>query len=137
MPTMEIDGAPYVGLLSIPSVSLELPVAAQWSEEQLQTGPCAYCGSYYSDDLTVIGHNYRSQFRPLLDLPIGTELLLTTVNGEVLRYLVANREIIAPTEVERLTGENGPVDWDLSLVTCTLGAQSRCVLRCVRSLGGA
>ena len=130
MPVLYAEETAYLGILAVPA--LELPVAAQWSEEQLRTSPCVYSGSYVTGDLTILGNNYRSQFSPLAHLPIGAQLCLTTADGQMLNYLVSNRETLSAQEVDRLTGRTGVDDWDLSLVTGGIDSASRCVLRCVR-----
>ena len=45
---ISIDGNDYIGWLSIPSISLELPVMAQWSEEGLK--PCLLYTSDAADE---------------------------------------------------------------------------------------
>ena len=62
---MNIDGMNFLGILSVPSKNLELPILADYSYELLDTAPCRYSGSYDSDDLVIGGHNYRSHFSKL------------------------------------------------------------------------
>lgn len=133
MPVLGVDGADYIGILSVPSLRLELPVAAAWSEEQLRTTLCVYAGSYFTDDLTLIGRNDRSLFSALPGLDIGETVKLTTVDGQVLSYLVSNRETLSDEDTEQRTG--GIQDWDLSLVTWAVDGRTRCVLRCERVTG--
>ena len=46
MPTMEIDGQAYIGVLSIPALDLELPVIGEWSYPRLKIAPCRYSPVY-------------------------------------------------------------------------------------------
>lgn len=132
MPRLSIGDTAYLGILYLPSVNLELPVAADWSYAQLSTSPCRFYGSYLSDDLVLCGHNYASHFWALLDFPLGERVIFTAVNGATFHYVVANREILAPDEVSRLLTKISPGDWSLTLVTCTPGGSSRLAVRCVR-----
>ena len=45
MPTAEVEGYDYIGVLSIPVLDLELPVMDSWSYPQLKLSPCRYEGS--------------------------------------------------------------------------------------------
>lgn len=132
MTVFSVDGVDYIGILSLPSAGLELPVAADWSYEQLKNSPCRFSGTYFGGDLVICAHNYLRHFWPLLNLGIGEEIVFTAADGQMFRYLVSNRETLSPDEMERLT-ESGPDrDWDLTLFTCNLDGASRCVLRCAR-----
>ena len=51
MPTVQLDGYEYIGILRIQALSLELPVMSEWSYSALKIAPCRYAGSAYSDDL--------------------------------------------------------------------------------------
>ena len=83
---ISIDGNDYIGWLSIPSISLELPVMAQWSEEGLKTAPGRYAGSLAEDNLVIAGHNYRRHFSPIKWLDPGTEVLFTDAEERVRYY---------------------------------------------------
>ncbi len=48
MPTASALGYDSIGVLSIPSLNLELPVLTDWSYEKLKKAPCLYYGSYLS-----------------------------------------------------------------------------------------
>ena len=63
MPVVEIDGCDYIGVLSFPSLSLELPVMAEWDYARLKIAPCRYAGSYFTGDLVIAAHNYAKPGR--------------------------------------------------------------------------
>lgn len=126
MPTFSIDGADYIGIVQIPSLGLQLPVAADWSYPQLRTSPCRYSGSAYLDDLVICGHNYSSHFGSLKYLDAGTEVIFTDADGNVFIYEVCLVETMQPTAVAEMTSGQ----WDLTLFTCTIGGQSRVTVRC-------
>lgn len=48
MPTQEIEGNDYIGVLEIPSLGLSLPVMSEWSYPRLKLAPCRYHGSAYT-----------------------------------------------------------------------------------------
>ncbi len=62
MPVTSVDGVDYIGMLTIPDLNLQLPVAADWSYEQLLSSPCCYTGNYYKNDMVVCAHNYPTHF---------------------------------------------------------------------------
>lgn len=126
MPTVESEGEAYIGVLDIPVLGLELPVISQWSYSRLKLAPCRFEGSTYLDDLIIAAHNYRSHFGGLKNLRPGDEVSFTDVEGNVFRYAVAELETLGGNDLEEL--ESG--EWDLTLITCTLGGKSRVTVRC-------
>lgn len=125
MPMETIDGKAYIGILSLPSLGLELPVISKWSYSGLRTAPCRYSGSAYQNNLIICGHNYASHFGGLKRLREGDPAVFTDVDGNVFAYRMVEREILLPTSVEEM--ESG--SWDLTLFTCTIGGQSRVTVR--------
>lgn len=128
MPTLSVDGEEYIGYLSIPSLSLSLPVMGEWSYPKLKQGPCRYSGSAYLDDMVICAHNYKGHFGGLKDLQLGDEVCFIDVDGNLFTYSVAELTQLAPEDVEEMVSG----DWDLSLFTCTLGGQFRVTVRCER-----
>lgn len=133
MPTEEIDGNRYIGVLEIPSLNLSLPVMYNWNYTQLRISPCRYSGSYYTDDLVICGHNYRTHFSPLKSLRPGDEAVFVTVMGERLPYVVSNIETVRPTAIEEMIDNSGNSpssnEWDMTLFTCTTGGRARFAVR--------
>lgn len=136
MPTLTVDGHDYIGEIEIPSINRKLPVMADWSMADLKTSPCRYSGSYYNDDMVILGHNYLRHFSLIKWLDIGADIYFTNVNGLRIHYTVSNRETINPTNVDQMIenskNSDGTADWDLTLFTCTTGGQARCAVRCIR-----
>lgn len=128
MPEEEVDGVPYIGMLRIPALTLELPVISGWSYPNLRIAPCRYGGSAYQDDLVIAAHNYLCHFGTLQNLQQGDAVTFTDVDGNIFSYEVAVIEVLEPTAIEEmLSGE-----YDLTLFTCTLGGASRVTVRCDR-----
>lgn len=128
MPTSEVDGRVYVGMIEIPSFGVSLPVLAEWSYDNLKIAPCYYAGNCYTNDLVLCAHNYSTHFNGLRWVDMGADVYFTTVEGETFHYAVVNRETLNPEEVERLKSPDA--DWDLTLFTCYVGGATRCVVRC-------
>lgn len=128
MPVQTINGRDYIGVLTIPSLELELPVLSQWDYPALKVAPCRYSGSLYQDDLIICAHNYASHFGKLKNLRVGDTAIFTDMAENVVRFQLAAQETIQPEDLEAM--EAG--DWDLTLFTCTVGGQSRVTVRFVR-----
>lgn len=126
MPEVEIDGLSYIGVLRIPTLSLELPVVSEWSYPALKVSPCRYVGSVYQNNMVIAAHNYTSHFGQLKTLSPGDEVTFTDVDGNVFRYQVVEMETLSPYAIEEMTSG----DWDLTLFTCTIGGQTRVTVRC-------
>ncbi len=131
MPTVELDGEDYIGVLSIPTLDLELPVLSQWSYPRLKLAPCRFEGSAYLGDLIIAGHNYRGHFGGLKNLRAGDEVSFTDAEGNAFSYRVAELELLGGNDLERL--ESGT--WDLTLFTCTTGGKTRVAVRCETAEG--
>ena len=127
MPTKQIDGKSYIGMLEIPMLELSLPIAETWSYPQLRETPCRYDGSAYKGNLIISAHNYESHFGKLKTLQEGESVVFTDVDGNVFRYKVSSRETIMPKDIEGMLSG----DWDLTMFTCTYGGQQRVTVRCV------
>lgn len=138
MPVVEIDGYYYIGELDIPALGLHLPVMSEWDMDRLKISPCHYSGSYYSDDLVVLAHNYLRHFSTIKWIDIGADIYFTNVEGVVYSYEVSNRVTLEPTQVSEMISnqhnskDESAEDWDLTLFTCNTGGSTRCAVRCVR-----
>ena len=128
IPVQTINGRDYIGVLTIPSLELELPVLSQWDYPALKVAPCRYSGSLYQDNLIICAHNYASHFGKLKNLHEGDTAIFTDMAENFVRFQLAAQETIQPEDLEAM--EAG--DWDLTLFTCTVGGQSRVTVRFVR-----
>lgn len=105
-----IDGTLYMGILSIPTLNLELPIQNSWSYEKLSQTPCLY----QTEPMVIAGHNYKAHFGTLSNLKTGDQVMLTYANGEVEKFYVSSMKTIKDTEVEAVTNSK----YDLTLFTC-------------------
>lgn len=126
MPETVIKGVAYVGVLEIPDLKLELPIASQWNLNTSKTAPCRYTGSAYSNNMVLAGHNYQKHFGKLSSLPIGSQIRFTDMEGNVFLYEIIELETIQATDIDGMCQG----DWDLTLFTCTIGGRARSAVRC-------
>ncbi|WP_409967815.1 sortase [Bengtsoniella intestinalis] len=115
--TVEIDGQGYIGLMSIPQLGLELPVASTYTDAKVKQTPCVYVGSFEEGYLVIGAHNYAAHFGNLDQLLLGDEISILDTYGYVHTYVLGKQESIAGTDVEALCLG----DWDLTLFTCVYG----------------
>ena len=125
MPVETINGIDYIGVLQIPLLELELPIASEWNYPNLKTAPCRYSGSAYLNNMIICAHNYSSHFGKLKNLSEGDVATFTDMAGNVFIYKMVERETLNPSDIEEM--EDG--DWDLTLFTCTVGGKTRVTIR--------
>ena len=128
-PVAMVGDYEYLGVLSLPSLGLELPVMADWDYDRLKLAPCRQFGSAETDDLVIAGHNYIGHFANLGMMKAGDSVTFTTMDGAVHTYVVAKTDIIDPEDTEKVS-ESG---YALTLYTCTYGRQSRVTVYCERT----
>lgn len=121
MPTQNIDGIDYIGVISIPACGLELPIIREYSESALKTAPCRYFGS-----VVIAGHNYRAHFGSISRLSSGDEIVFTGVEGDVFVYEVVEIEVLPANAIEEMVAG----EWDLTLFACNYGGTQRVTVRC-------
>jgi sortase A len=126
MPVKNVQGTDFAAVLSIPSLSLELPVRNEWSYPGLRRSPCRYAGSAYTRNLVICGHNYTAHFGNLKKLSEGDDVTVTAMNGDEFRYRVRTVSELSPSSVSEMTESA----YDLTLFTCTIGGRMRVTVRC-------
>lgn len=128
-PVFWLDKNGYLGILSIPSLELRLPVMADYEESLLKLAPCRYRGTVEGGDLIIAGHNYRKQFSPIRHIQIGAEVIFTDAASRDIFYQVKQIDVVDGIAVaDMVSGE-----WDMTLFTCTLNHVARVAVRCVRA----
>ena len=123
-----IDGSSYIGILSVPSRGLWLPVRSDISYPALMESPCRYSGSVSDGNLVIAAHNYPAHFGGLRRIANGERIEFVDAGGAVTEYTVVLVEILEPDEVKRMIDS----DYDLTLFTCTPGGASRVTVRCMK-----
>lgn len=74
---LTVDGSAYAGILTIPSLGLELPVCARLDMDAMQSAPCLYSGSLYRKDMVIGAHNYDAHFGRIGSLTPGDSVIFT------------------------------------------------------------
>ena len=124
----ELDGAYYMGVLTIPSLGKILPIQSDWSMSQLKRSPCRYSGSIAEGKLVIAGHNYKKHFSGLATLKQGDSIVFTDLEGNQIFYEVREIYTVAATDIEGMVNSG----YDLSLFTCNYGGKARVTVRCSR-----
>lgn len=126
--TAKVNDEEYIGYLTIPELSLELPVMKDFSYKRLKSVPCRFYGSVYTNDLVIAAHNYNRHFGNIDKLNIGSEIYFTDALGNTVRYAVAEIEVLAADDTDKMINS----DYALSLFTCTYSGEKRVTVRCER-----
>ncbi len=125
-PSLSVGDGVYLGVLTIPSLDLKLPVDNHWSYAKLLYTPCVYLGSLAQDNLIIAAHNYEAHFSKLHEMNMGEEVTILDGAGTLHTYVLIAQEIIDETDLTGL--EAG--EWDMTLFTCVYGDNTkRVVLR--------
>ena len=132
MQTVCLEGQEYIGVIEIPSLSLELPIQKECSDAQLKASPCRYSGSFLNDSMILAGHNYKKHFGSISALQRGDEVVFTDVTGQIYHYAVMEITSLDAYDTEEM--QSG--DWDLTLFTCNFDGQKRITVRCERLVRG-
>ena len=104
----------YLGILEIPALDVKLPVINTMSDALLEYGACRHFGSVETDDLVIAAHSYPQFFGYLGNLPGGSEVVLTEMDGTEIRYTLTDMAKIAPDDAEAALNSG----YDLVLYTC-------------------
>lgn len=121
-----VEDADMVGVVTIPSIGISLPVMNDWSYPNLRKTACRYSGSVEDGNLIVLAHNYTYHFGKLKKLKPGDIVEFRDNYGQTHIYTVSKRETLGGRELNKLVG----TDYPLTLFTCTYGGASRVVVRC-------
>ena len=124
-----IDGDKYIGVISIPSLSIELPVQSDYSLAKLKNSPCRYYGSVPEGTAVICAHNYQSHFGNLKYAKPGDKVYFTDVAGLTYSYEISAIEQLDGYDTERLKENTG---WDMTLFTCTYSGRQRITARLTR-----
>lgn len=126
---IKINGHDCIGYLEIPSLSLSLPVMADWDYAKLDIAPCRHFGSAVNDDLVIAGHNFKRHFSYLTRLRGGESVIYTDTAGTAHYYTVTDVKHIHSDAVEAVKNSGH----DLVLYTCTFIGDIRSAVFCDRA----
>jgi len=129
---IEIDGERFIGILSIPALTLDLPVNDNLNEIRLKETPCRYAGAI-KNSLVIAGHNYRKHFGSLSKLVKGDLVTLTDAAGADHLYMVEKIETVNATDIAVMLDDS----YGLTLFTCNYSGRARVAVRCVKRGDGS
>jgi sortase A len=124
-PTVNVNGYDISGILSLPTLDIDLAVISEWSYPNLKVSACRYSGTP-SGQLVILAHNYKQHFGRIGELQLQDSVIFTDPNGTEYNYEVTGIEIKGKNELPDIVSG----DWDLTLFTCTYGGENRVVVRC-------
>jgi sortase A len=116
LPPLDVAPGEPLGRIEIPRLGVSVIVSEGLDRKTLRRAVGHIPGTAFPGDLGnvgIAGHR-DSFFRPLKDVQVGDEVVLTTPRGRF-RYVVEETEIVRPNHVEVLDPTEEPT---LTLVTC-------------------
>lgn len=128
MPTLDVGGMAFVGVLEIPEIGLSCPVLSAGSEEN-GVAPIVYEGSPYAGRLVIVGGGDRDVLGRLGEMAGDEDVVVRDTLGNEFVYMADGVETLRPTSVARALGEDGAE----GLILCELDSSGRVVtvVRCV------
>ena len=124
MPSAEIGGENFVGLLKIERYNCVLPIGTVWDQEQIDRFPMVFSGNIYDRNLMIGGGNSEGQFDFVDEIEIGTSVKYLDLFGRVFWYevsMVNHAESIDKIE----SGED-----DLTLFARSKNTSKYVIIRC-------
>ena len=125
---LNISGYDYIGVISIPSLNIKLPIMRETDYDRLAISPCKYYGNINTNDLVLCAHDYVNQFGKISNLKEDDIVIITDVLGNNYVYKVVLTEELNPTDITNMIDS----PFDLTLYTCSYGALKRITVRCNR-----
>lgn len=125
---LNISGYDYIGVISIPSLNIKLPIMRETDYDRLAISPCKYYGNINTNDLVLCAHDYVNQFGKISNLKEDDIIIITDVLGNNYVYKVVLTEELNPTDITNMIES----PFDLTLYTCSYGALKRITVRCNR-----
>lgn len=126
---VESDGIRYLGVISLPSIEIELPVTADCNNANMKFAACRYEGTVAGSDLIICAHNLPSFFSKLSKMYSGDEIIFVDGDGEYHYYEIVEISTMGGYEVDKM--KEGSDEWDITLFTCTYGGANRVAVRAV------
>lgn len=88
MPTLEIGGNDFIGILEFEEAGYSFPVGGDWGKSDQY--PCRYYGSVYDGSLVVGATNQKGQITFAKELSVGNTIYFTDMTGNRYRYLITD-----------------------------------------------
>lgn len=102
MPSAEIGGVDFIGVIEIPAYSVSLPIRADWKPLRIFQYPCRLSGSTYGGDLIIGGSDAEGQFDFMKFITGGDRIFVTDPAGVCFSYRVTEIVHTSDASVEAL-----------------------------------
>lgn len=131
MPT-KLKGFEVVGKIEIPKLKLERYILKDTNSKSLKVSVTKLCGPEINEigNFCIAGHNYIRTFGGLKKLEKNDKVILTDIYGNHVSYKIYNIYKISPRDTSCLN-QNTKDKRELTLITCTLGAIQRIIIKAI------
>ncbi|MCL2860572.1 MAG: sortase [Oscillospiraceae bacterium] len=128
----KMDGHQVIGSIKIDSVGLEYPILDETTEATLALAITKLSGPDLNTNgnVTLAGHNNRNGklFSKLPNVKVGDVIEITDMKNNTVQYKVYKTYTVDPTDIS-CTYTTDPNKKEITLITCTLGAIKRIVVK--------
>lgn len=128
----KMNGHQVIGSIKIESVGLEYPILDETNEETLNLAITKLSGPDLNTNgnVTLAGHNNRNGklFSKLPSVKVGDVIEITDMKNNTVKYEVYKIYTVEPTDIT-CTYTTDPNKKEITLITCTLGAIKRIVVK--------
>lgn len=119
-------------IVKIPNLGIEYPVLSETNDELLKISVNKLWGPEPNEigNYVIIGHNYKSgkMFGKLKNIKMGDIIELTDLKGRTIKYIVSEKYIIEPTDVQ-CTSQRTNGKKKITLITCANSGTKRLVVQ--------
>ena len=128
----EMSGYKVIGKITIHKLDIEKNILETTSTDSLLVSVTKICGPEINKtgNFCIAGHNYWDTFGRISSLEKGDEIKLTDTYDRTVTYKVYEMKKVSPYDTSCLSAETSG-ERELTLVTCTLGAIKRVVVKAI------
>lgn len=128
----EVNGFKVIGKITIPKIEVEKYILEKTTTESLLVGVTKICGPEINKigNFCIAGHNYGDTFGWISSLEIGDEIYITDTYDRSVKYQVYEIERVSPYDTSSLSQDTNS-EKEITLVTCTLGALKRVIVKAI------
>jgi len=130
--TTEYKGFKTSGIIEIPKTGLNIPILSEVTVKGMEQAPCIL---YSTGELNkngnnlIVGHNYQNGtiFSRNASLQIGDKIIVTSLDGMKIEYVIYNKFITTPEDVSYLIRDTNNLP-EITLSSCTNDNISRIII---------
>ena len=129
MPSLEIDGENFCGIIDIPAFNCSLPVSSTWKKGRNTVKyPSRYLGSIYDGTMIIGGSDSKGQFDFMKLISINDFVYFIDTTGARYTYVVSDIENTKDVSTNNLTSKDADIVFfssntyslDYTVVRCKL-----------------